>query len=173
MGVRRPKGQGQKPKKWDCWDVIKGHLFSKKLPKPFLFQIYFFNMDVFIPGNCILWLLLVFSSFSRAFEAPPSVPYDPKSQKCVSGFCLPLDYKRLEAPYKDSYTTVRVETDIMDVLQVSPPTNLTAIIWAQSYHQSYCSPCRLINKLCVVTIFAKFTHLLTPKWIVMVSIKKL
>ena len=54
-----------------------------------------------------------------AFEALPQPQHDPKSQKCVSGYCLPLDYKKLEAPIKDSYTTVKIETDIMDVLTVS------------------------------------------------------
>ena len=62
---------------------------------------------------------ILLATASDAFEAPPQTVYDPKLQKCVSGFCLPIDYKRLEAPFKDSYTTVKVETDIMDVLQVS------------------------------------------------------
>jgi len=53
-----------------------------------------------------------------AFEAIPQPQHDPKLQKCVSGYCLPLDYKKLEAPIKDSYTTVKIETDIMDVLNV-------------------------------------------------------
>jgi hypothetical protein len=61
---------------------------------------------------------ILLTATSNAFESPPQTVYDPKLQKCVSGFCLPLDYKRLEAPFKDSYTTVKVETDIMDVLQV-------------------------------------------------------
>jgi hypothetical protein len=66
----------------------------------------------------ILVALLLLTATCSAFESPPQTVYDPKSQKCVSGFCLPLDYKRLEAPFKDSYTTVKVETDIMDVFQV-------------------------------------------------------
>jgi hypothetical protein len=70
------------------------------------------------PGKCII-LLVMSATSAVAFEPPPQTVYDPKSQKCVSGFCLPLDYKRLEAPYIDSHTTVRVETDIMDVLQVT------------------------------------------------------
>ena len=70
---------------------------------------------LFLGGGVALLLAAICCS---AFEPPPQPVYDPKSQKCVSGFCLPLDYKRLEAPYKDSYTTVKVETDIMDVLQV-------------------------------------------------------
>ena len=64
----------------------------------------------------ILFLWIATSAF--AFEPPPVPVYDPKVQKCVSGFCLPMDYKRLEAPIKDSHTTVKIETEIMDVLQV-------------------------------------------------------
>ena len=41
-------------------------------------------------------------------------------QKCVSGFCLPELYEKLENPgsVTNSTTTVHVETEIMDVLQV-------------------------------------------------------
>ena len=42
-------------------------------------------------------------------------------QKCVSGFCLPELYEKLENPgsVTNSTTTVHVETEIMDVLNVS------------------------------------------------------
>ena len=81
-------------------------------------------MAILFLGNGVALLLAAICC--HAFESPTQPVYDPKSQKCVSGFCLPLDYKRLEAPYKDSYTTVRVETDIMDVLQVCSTKSLNA-----------------------------------------------
>ena len=39
--------------------------------------------------------------------------------KCVSGFCLPDHYEKLEPPTTDSFNTVFIEMDIMDVLQVN------------------------------------------------------
>ena len=38
---------------------------------------------------------------------------------CVSGFCLPPLYEKLEAPVTDRATTVHITTDIMDVLNVN------------------------------------------------------
>lgn len=64
------------------------------------------------------WIVIGLASLSSALDDIPSPAYDPTLQKCVAGFCLPMDYKRLEAPFKDNYTMVKVETEIMDVLQV-------------------------------------------------------
>ena len=82
----------------------------------------FFSFSKMAIIGCVA--LLTFAVSCTGFESPPQTVYDPKQQKCVSGFCLPLDYKRLEAPFKDSYTTVKVETDSMDVLQVNLSKNM-------------------------------------------------
>ena len=39
-------------------------------------------------------------------------------QKCVAGYCLPLDYQKLELPIDDRATNVGIETEIMDFLTV-------------------------------------------------------
>ena len=38
--------------------------------------------------------------------------------KCVAGFCLPFEYKKLEPPCMDCVNQISIETDIMDVLMV-------------------------------------------------------
>ena len=65
---------------------------------------------------CPLLLLLLTMAVGWAGGIPNPADY---VQKCVSGFCLPPNYEKLETPVKDTYTTVKVETEIMDVLQVS------------------------------------------------------
>ena len=66
-----------------------------------------------------LWLLLLLGANGELqqpdkYSNPGVVPH----QKCVSGFCLPPTYEKLDLPVVDTFTTVHVETDIMDVLQV-------------------------------------------------------
>ncbi|XP_040576873.1 glutamate-gated chloride channel subunit beta [Lepeophtheirus salmonis] len=39
--------------------------------------------------------------------------------KCVSGFCLPRNYEKLESPKPLKTTTIHVEVDVMDVLNVN------------------------------------------------------
>ncbi len=45
--------------------------------------------------------------------------FSPQNQKCVSGFCLPGDYEKLETPAMDHVNVVNIDTDIMDVLTVN------------------------------------------------------
>ena len=43
-------------------------------------------------------------------------------QKCAAGYCLPLDYQKLELPLEegdDGPTVVKIETEILDFLTVS------------------------------------------------------
>ena len=48
-------------------------------------------------------------------------------QRCVSGFCLPELYEKLENPgsVTNTTTTVHVETEIMDVLQVKKKKHIS------------------------------------------------
>ena len=52
-------------------------------------------------------------------EDPPPTEASSDIQKCVSGFCLPRDYVKLEKPAMDHVNVVNVDTEIMDVLTVS------------------------------------------------------
>ena len=38
--------------------------------------------------------------------------------RCVSGFCLPAEYQKLEPPFSEGVNQISIETDIMDVLMV-------------------------------------------------------
>lgn len=64
--------------------------------------------------HLVIWLLtLVSKSELTADDLSPS-----KHPKCVSGFCLPSLYEKLETPTSEGHNTVNIEMDIMDVLQV-------------------------------------------------------
>ena len=39
--------------------------------------------------------------------------------KCVLGFCLPLDYQKLESPTPDGAMHVDINVDILDILSVN------------------------------------------------------
>ena len=43
---------------------------------------------------------------------------DVQTQKCVAGYCLPMDYQKLELPITTRATNVGIETEIMDFLTV-------------------------------------------------------
>ncbi len=64
--------------------------------------------------SLLLVLLLQRAVSSKAQESPEA-----GIMKCVSGYCLPANYQKLELPVVDAATTVQVETDIMDVLQIN------------------------------------------------------
>ena len=51
---------------------------------------------------------------------------EPK-QKCVSGYCLPVDYQKLESPIENTATAVSIETSIMDFLMVTCYTRVAYI----------------------------------------------
>ena len=59
----------------------------------------------------IIWLFLAL--------CPALLTASIEEQRCVSGYCLPAGYQKLETPVKDHYTTVKMVTDIMDVLSVN------------------------------------------------------
>ena len=39
--------------------------------------------------------------------------------QCVKGFCLPLDYQKLESPTPDSPVHVDINVEILDILSVN------------------------------------------------------
>ena len=41
------------------------------------------------------------------------------NQKCVLGFCLPLDYQKLEPPKPLESTNVKINVEILDILAVN------------------------------------------------------
>ncbi len=59
--------------------------------------------------------LLAFVALTTCGLARGEMPH----QKCVSGFCLPELYEKLETPHSDTVNHVNVELDIMDVLNVN------------------------------------------------------
>ncbi|TRY78448.1 hypothetical protein TCAL_14393 [Tigriopus californicus] len=68
-------------------------------------------------GQLLVWLLLAVQKTVQASIPIPAVVEI--TQKCVSGFCLPLEYQKLETPFSDTFNTVKVTVEIMDVLQVN------------------------------------------------------
>ncbi len=62
-----------------------------------------------------LLLLLVLSAAHVGLGTVPEAEW---VERCVSGYCLPAGYEKLETPFTDSLNIVYIETDIMDVLQV-------------------------------------------------------
>ena len=67
-------------------------------------------------GSLLLWLVGVFLRPGRAEMGEEQAqlgvarvtPPHEYTQKCVSGFCLPPSYEKLETPLTDTYNTVKV-----------------------------------------------------------------
>ena len=66
----------------------------------------------------ILWLIIVMLT-SHGVTSSKAPEEDAPKQKCVSGYCLPIGYQKLESPIEETATTVSIETDIMDFLMVA------------------------------------------------------
>ena len=65
------------------------------------------------------WCSLLLLSTSSSLGSENTLP------KCVSGFCLPADYERLELPRRP--TVVHISVDVMDITAVDDDDFIVSI----------------------------------------------
>jgi len=65
----------------------------------------------------LILLLYLCSQITTTLNSPEVTP--PGMLKCVLGWCLPLDYQKLESPIPDGAVHVDIDVEILDILSIN------------------------------------------------------
>ena len=66
-----------------------------------------------------LVFMAVSLKFSTGQEVKGGIVNGEAVGRCVAGFCLPIKYSKLDPPSMETANSVKITTDIMDILTVS------------------------------------------------------